>query len=87
MGSGQTMAQEPIQPIARAKNDSSIFKALLKIKIKRNDINYVTCKAPNIYYLALYRKGVMGNISGNPAASSVIHTVIIPILQVKKLRL
>ena len=47
----------------------------------------MTCKAPNIYYLALYRKGIMGNISGNPPASSVIHTVIIPILQVKKLKL
>ena len=47
----------------------------------------MTCKAPNIYYLAFYRKGIMGNISGNPPASSVIHTVIIPILQVKKLKL
>ena len=35
----------------------------------------MTSKAPSIYYLALYRKGVMGNIL---PASSVIHTVIIP---------
>lgn len=58
-----------------------------KKKKKKWQKLYVVYKPQNICYLSLYRKGFVGNILSDPAVSSVIDTIIIPILRMKKLSL